>query len=307
MSATGASGSESAAGGQAWAIACRDENLRQIGEADTWSAMRAIGVDGVEVQVNRDGTCPHLFVGGRGFSIATPREAQSLIDEVCSRGGTVTALCLMNEFDEHPVDEEVAFVGRAVDVAVALGVPVIRLDFLPRRMKEHYDEYVALSIEVGRRIIEATAGTPIRFGVENHVTTTNRIEFLRALFDGVGSERMGLTLDTANFYWFGHPLSKLYDIYQEFAPRTCHTHCKSIGYPEAEREKQRPMGWEYGRYACPIDKGDIDLRRVIAILREAGYQGDLCIENESLGRATPEERREVLAAEAAYLRGLLME
>ena len=120
------------------------------------------------------------------------------------------------------------------------------------------------------------------FAVENHGTTTNDPVFLNALFEKVGSKRLGLTLDTGNFYWFGHPLSKVYELYETFAPRVFHTHCKSIRYPAAEREKQRPMGWKYDQYTCPLGEGDIDFARVAAILHKAGYHNDLCIEDESL-------------------------
>ena len=119
---------------------------------------------------------------------------------------------------------------------------------------------------------------------------------------GVGSKRLGLTLDTGNFYWFGHPLSKVYELYETFAPRVFHTHCKSIRYPEAEREKQRPIGWEYGKYDCPIYEGDIDFRRVVKILSAAGYANDLCVEDESLGKSPAAERRAILAKEIRHLK-----
>ena len=122
------------------------------------------------------------------------------------------------------------------------------------------------------------------------------------MFAGVGSPRLGLTLDTGNFYWFGHPLSKVYQLYEMFAPRVFHTHIKSIGYPAEEREKQREVGWQYGKYHGPIYEGDIDFARVIAILKKAGYTNDLCIENESLGRA--KDAPAVLEKEVALLKKL---
>ncbi|MBI4581982.1 MAG: sugar phosphate isomerase/epimerase [Planctomycetes bacterium] len=289
----------------AWTVACRDEHLKQIGCPNTWSALEWIGVRGIEIAVDVEGCCPHLF-GGADYSLATADGVARLEQTLREHDVVITALCLLNEFDNRP-DQEVDFVGRMVDVAVRLGIPSIRLDFLPRRLKERYDEFLALSIDVGRRFVARTDDAPVRFGVENHVTTTNRIDFLRSLFAGVESPKFGLTLDTANFYWFGHPLSKLYEIYAEFASCACHTHCKNIGYPEAQRERQRPMGWEYARYACPVDRGDIDFCRVAAILRDAGYRGDLCIENESLGRLSPDQRRETLTREASFLRRIVAE
>ena len=55
-----------------------------------------------------------------------------------------------------------------------------------------------------KQIIEATEATGVGLGIENHGKTTNNPEFTGPLFDRVGSDRLGLTLDTGNFYWFGH-------------------------------------------------------------------------------------------------------
>ncbi len=124
------------------------------------------------------------------------------------------------------------------------------------------------------------------------------------LLDRVGSQRLGVTLDTGNLYWFGHPLSKVYELIQTYAPHVVHTHCKNIRYPADQREVQRPMGWEYAKYEAPVDKGDIDFVRVVKILRAAGYTGDLCVENESLRKLPESERASVLATEIGYLKRL---
>jgi sugar phosphate isomerase/epimerase len=133
----------------------------------------------------------------------------------------------------------------------------------------------------------------------------NRPEFLQAVFEAVSSPRLGLTLDTGNFYWFGHPLSRVYEIMRQFAPKVKHTHVKNIAYPPEMREQQRPIGYEYGRYVCPIYEGDINHSIVVEILREAGYNGDLCIEDESLGKFAPDERRSVLQRDAEHLKALI--
>jgi sugar phosphate isomerase/epimerase len=107
-----------------------------------------------------------------------------------------------------------------------------------------------------------------------------------------------------NFYWFGHPLNEVYGIYEKFAPRAFHTHCKNLRYPEDKRNVRREMGWGYKDYAAPVYDGDIDFRRVAAILRKADYRGDLCLEEEYLKiRKIPEtEQPAVLKREIALLR-----
>ena len=83
-----------------------------------------------------------------------------------------------------------------------------------------------------------------------------------------------------------------------------HTHCKSIRYPDDKKNVKREIGWEYGKYCCPIYEGDIDFKRIAGILRKAGYRGDLCVEDESLGRFPQAERGEILKKEIALLKRL---
>ena len=283
-----------------WVIACRDAHLPETGEKDAFAAMAAIGVEGTEVTVTPDGKCPGLFGVKEPFAIAQPDQIKRLGGALAQHKRRISAFCLHNHFDERP-DEELALVKMTTRAAVTLGVPAVRLDMVPRKIKDE-KKFLEFSIGIGKQIIERTKETPVRFGVENHGGTTNKPDFLFPLFKGVGSKRFGLTLDTANFYWFGHPLSKLYGIYTDVAPWACHTHCKSINYPEPEREKQRERGWEYGKYCCPLYEGDIDFKRVAEILRKADYTGSLCIENESLRRYDKSQRRGILKKEADFLR-----
>lgn len=284
-----------------WPVASRDKYLRDVDAPDSWAAMEAVGAEGMEVRLTIDGKCVFLYGDGREFSIATPEDVKVLAERQRHAAGKITAFCLGNQFDKD-TEAEVAFTIKTARVAAELGVPALRIDLMPHRLRDDEPAFLKLAVQVVRRILAETADTNVRFGVENHGGTTNKVEFLRDLFVGVGSDRFGLTLDTGNFYWFGYPLSRLYDIYAEFAATACHTHCKSICYPWDQRDKQRPMGFEYGKYCCPIDKGDIDFTKVAGILKAKGYRGDLCIENESLGKFPPEQVPEVLARELAYLK-----
>ena len=285
----------------AWGATCRDSHLKETGRPDSWSALKAIEADGAEVFVTRDLACNQLYAPDENFSIASAEAIETLGRRFRDNGLRISAFCLGNRFDTHS-DEEIECSVKTADAAVKLGVPAVRLDFMLRSWEGSQDEFLKHSIEIGREIIRQSSHTKVRFGVENHGHATNDVDFLRGLVDGVGDERFGVTLDTGNFYWFGYPLSRLYEIFADFAPHTCHTHCKSINYPEEDRERQRPTGFEYATYNSPVYDGDIDFKRVGTILREAGYTGDLCIENESLGKFPEEQRVEVLKKEIAYLR-----
>lgn len=280
---------------------CRDPHLKLTGEKDCWSALRKIGAEGVEATIDEDLSFPVLFHPDRKYSAATPEGIRRLAADLQAAGQKITAFCTYNRFDERP-EFEIDWGTKVARAAQALGVKAIRIDVVPRKLAK--GEFLKSSIRTLGKLLEATESTGVAFGIENHGNTTNDPRFLKALFGGVGSPRLGLTLDTGNFYWFGHPLSKLYEIFETFAFRVFHTHCKNIKFPEAEREKQRPMGWEYEKYTCPIYEGDVDFRRLVAILRKAGYANDLCVEDESLGRFPPSERAEILAKEIRFLKSV---
>jgi sugar phosphate isomerase/epimerase len=178
----------------------------------------------------------------------------------------------------------------------------VRIDVVPHKLPS--DEFLRFAINACKRLCELAEGTPVRFGIENHSQTANDPVFLEKLFDGVGSPKLGLTLDTANFYWWGHPLKDLYGLYEKFASRVVHTHCKNIRYPDDKKNVRRPMGWEYDKYNCPLYEGDIDFKKVVAILRRAGYRGDLCVEDESLGRFPDAERASIIRKEISTLKEL---
>lgn len=301
--AGGVAARASAAEARKTAVGVRDAHLREVGERDGWSALRAIGATCAEVVVSPALGCSNLAGPDGPHSIATGDDVRRLGDAAKANGIRISAFCMSNRFDERP-DEEVKWLSDVARACKTLDVRAIRIDVVPRRIRDD-DEFLQFAVKIGKRIVEATDETGVRFGIENHGNMSNRVEFLDRLFDGVESDRIGLTLDTANFYWFGYPLSQLYEIYTKFASRVHHTHCKNIAYPEERRNVKRPRGWEYGKYNCPVYDGDIDFKRVVAILRKAGYPGDLCIENESLGKFPKEKRREVLAKEVSFLKALL--
>ncbi len=282
-------------------VGCRDQHLRTAGLADSWSCMKALGAECTEVNVELDLACASLFHPEHKYTLATPEGIQILKDDLAASGCRISAFMMSNRLDEQ-LEQEVDAARRLVHAAQQLGVGVIRIDVVPRKLPA--DKFLLFAVEACKRLCAAAEGAAVRYGVENHGNTTNNPDFLDKLFAGVGSDRLGLTLDCANLYWWGHPLKDLYPIYERFAPRVVHTHCKSIRYPEDKKNMKRPMGWEYGKYNCPIYEGDLDFKRIVGILRRANYRGDLCVEDESLGKYPRSEQADVVRKEIAMLKKL---
>ena len=282
-------------------VSCRDAHLKATAQPDCWAALKFLGIGGVEVSVTPDLLCPGLFHQEKKYSLATAAGLKELSADLTAHGVTISAFCMSNRFDER-LEEEVAWMRKLAPVAQDMGVKAIRIDVATH--KTPVEKFLPIAITACKAVSEVVAGRPVCLGIENHSRFTNDPAMLDAIFAAVGSSQLGLTLDALNFYWYGWPLKDLYGFYEKFAPRVFHTHCKSIRYPAEQRNIRRAMGWEYGKYAAPIYEGDIDYRRVVAILRKANYQGDLCLENECLKHFPPAEQPGVLQKEIALLKRL---
>jgi len=281
-------------------VGCRDAMLKPLGAADCWAAAKRVGAEVIEVTVDEKFGIP-LLSHPQPYSVTNAEEIARLGKDLKSAGVKISAFCVASRFDTRP-DFEIDFCSKLAAIAKQLGIGAMRIDVVARNMPAK--DFVAIAVPALKKLIAASEGTNVRFGVENHGPTGNDPAFLLPMLEQVGSKRMGVTLDTGNFYWFGHPISKVYELIETVAPHVVHTHCKNIGYPADRRDVQRPMGWEYAKYEAPVDKGDLDFARIVKTLRAAKYEGGLCVENETLGRMPEPERAVVIASEIAFLKKL---
>ncbi len=270
--------------------------------------LRQLGVEAVELDYGRDRSVMSLTGDGprASFVLDSPAAVQRYRDHLAAHGVRGSAFLLGTDFNSADFDGQVEWVASAVRAAHALGMAAIRVDANMTGQRElPFEQRVTQYVKGIKAVLERTADVPTALGVENHGLQGNDPAFLDSLFERVGSERFGMTLDTGNFYWAGHPLDRVYQILEHLAPRCKHTHCKNIKYPPELRNQQRELGWGYREYRAPLYEGDIDHRRVAGILRQAGYQGDLCIEDESLGHYSEAEQREVLRRDVEHFRDIL--
>ena len=285
------------------AISCCDGSLAAMGAKDCWEAVRKIEADGVEATLGEDLSFPKLFHPSLKYSAATPSGIERLKTDLAAAGKTIPALLTHNRLAERP-EFEVAWLIRAAQAAQAVGASSILLTLVAKKLSP--EQFLQLLVDTFRRVIPATDSTGVCFALENLDQATHDPAFLETLFQRVGSPRLGITLDTGNFYAFGYPLSKVYSIVERLAPHTRHVHCKNVRYPADQREQARPEPWwKYAEYCCPLDEGDLDMRRIVTMFRRAGYRHDLCVENESLAKCPAAERPAVLTREIRYLRQCL--
>lgn len=277
-----------------------------------WTSIKegldALGFDAVELEFDRDCAVHpiHPSAGTERLKLTTPEGIEAFRQQLDENKVRVPALLMSNNFANPDFDFEVNWIVDAIRAADALGIPAVRIDAMMHGEEEASPEKnIEVFAEAMARVLDATSDSRVDMGIENHGFQGNRPEFLQAIFDAVGSPRLGLTIDTGNFYWYGWPLSRVYEIIEQFAPYCKHTHAKNINYPADKREVQREVGWEYGTYVSPLADGDVDHKRVVEILLAAGYDRDLCLEDESLGKFPREEWPTILKADADYFRSIL--
>ena len=288
-------------------VAIRDAMLAEVDERRVLTNLRELGVAAIEIDVRQDLSTPFIQRGdGSAYSVTNDASTQEFKRRLSDEGVRVSALLLSTDFASAQADAHVDWAVRAVHAAAELGAPVVRIDPLHRDKSLGEGEVIVAFNRHVYDVLKRTRGVPVDLGVENHGPFANDPHFLDHVFAAAKDDpRLGLTLDTGNFYWFGHPLSEVYHLIERYAPRTKHTHVKSINYPPELARKRRAVGLDYGKYCCALDEGNLDLKRIVAILRTSGYGRDLCVENESLGKFPPAERLGVLGRDVKALRGAI--
>jgi len=290
-------------------VAIRDFTVRWVGYKNVLDGLKDLGLGGFELYVDRSLKGAEYEDMGQmvslGFDLSTEEKRRMLLEDLKSRKLVVCALLVENDFGKEDVKPEIEWIVDACRVAPTIEAKVVRINSVMNpKVGVPEDDYVKRTISCIKEVLKRTNGLGVSLAMENHGVLGNKREFIKAVLDGVSSERMGLTLDTGNFYWYGYPLKKVYEIIDTFAENVKHTHVKNLSFPQNRREAMRVPGEDWPKSAAPIYQGDIDHKKVVNILKKVGYDGDLTVEDESLGNFPAEERLGILKKDIELLKGL---
>jgi len=283
-------------------VACRDHHLVEVGFDVIAEGLREMTISSFELQVPKDMKL-HFRIGGetRKLSLADLGDVGALRRTLEENGISICALLLRNDFGSSSIEDEVRYVVEACTAGKAIGVKVARIDpAIGERPELSPRQQAELAAKPIAEVLRKVEGVDL--AAENHGSIANRPEFLNTLFDKVGSDRLGLTLDPGNLYWFGYPASEVLQIVDEFAPKVKHTHMKNGRAPVGAKESKRKIG---EIEMTPIYQGEVDLGMVVAILRKAGYKRDLTVEDESLAGFRHDEGKSVLKKDIEHLRSFI--
>ena len=144
------------------------------------------------------------------------------------------------------------------------GAEVVRAVMLSGRRYETFDSASSFrkfadeafaSLALAAEVLEAE-GSPVRLAVENHKDF--RAEELAAMLKRIGSDRVGVCLDTGNSIAL---LEDPMEVVEALAPWAFTTHFKDMGVQEYER------GFLLSE--VPLGEGFLDLPRIVRVLRRA--------------------------------------
>jgi sugar phosphate isomerase/epimerase len=262
----------------------------------TLENLSRMGYDGVEWRVYAD--VPHDppgFWRGNRCSMS----AQQIIDRAAELKAKAAACKMaMPSLATYIGYEDLPAVELHMRAAVAIGATALRIG------AGGYDNSTGgywQKLQAVRRgyveVAKLAAKYNVRALVETHPgTMTSSIPLALAVLDGLDPKHVGLMWDPANCQVEGHSdfrmsLELAGAYLGELHAKNCHLENKGLENGQTK--------WEWA--ACPVPEGAVHWPKLIALLKEFGYDGWLMFEDFS----TVQPMAQRVAANAAWFRKLL--
>ena len=259
-----------------------------------WDAETAVkmlkkyGYDGVEwrvtntrAEVKND---PPSYWGNNYCTIELDTIVQNApkIREMTDKAGLVTAALA----GYHRADD-LAATEKMLVAAKTLGAPLIRVGVPRYDGKAHYDDL----FKAARKNYQETAKLAEKAGVKCCIEThmgiiTPSASSARRFLEGLNPKAVGVIYDPGNMVTEGYEETKMG--LEILGPYLAHVHAKNGAWQKKEDAKPGEHPWTSG-FAAPLDDGVVDWRKVMAVLKEAGYDGFISFEDFSSARAIEEK------------------
>lgn len=196
--------------------------------------------------------------------------------------------------DGEDFEKEVARLKHEVDIAAALGVPMMRHDIAAFRRPlgqngiAYFDELLPRMIEGALRVSEYAKGLGVYTLVENHGFFANGCDRVERVLNGVNYENYGLLLDTGNITCMDEDPTVAA---QRLSGRTKMVHLKDfyIRHRDPGDTTQFDCGGHWFRSlngwylrGAILAQGDLNIWAILKALKASNYDGNIVIEFEGL-------------------------
>ena len=185
-------------------------------------------------------------------------------------------------------DAEIERLKREVDVAAALGVPVMRHDATGGYAKETrcqrgFSNALPDIVRGYRAVTEYAKTKGVKTCIENHGYFCQDSSRIEAIINGVADENFGALVDIGNFLCADEDPAKAVG---NVAPYAFHVHAKDFLIKPAEGDdpgegwfKTRSMNCLKGAI---VGHGCVPVKQCLRILKDAGFDGTVAIEFEGM-------------------------
>ena len=289
-----------------WEVILCNPLLRKLEMDNVWMAAKETGAKGIEINVKSDLTCPNLFVGKETpYRLDTSKDAAKIKVHAEQMGLKTPVVCAPVSLDPDGAPE---WTKKLIEMVPYAGVELIYFPITTDKFSEQTiedAEFIRQAVAMIKEWVELGEKHHVAIAIENLSVYWNRPEILHAVLAQFPPEKFGLNLDPINLYWYGHSINTVYAITEEFAPRARYFHVKNVAHPPEMQMTTRPIGWEYEKNSVPVPEGDLNFERILGWLKNAGFQGYIGIEDDSLGHYPKEQRAEILRHDIEYVERII--
>lgn len=175
-------------------------------------------------------------------------------------GLDISATSVGNQFTFPPGpdrDKNIAHVKQWIDHAAEMGAPCMRVFGGPVPKGSSVEEASQWVVECMEECAKSAEQRGVVLALENHGGVTTNADRLLSIMKSVSSDWVGVNLDTGNFV-----ADDPYAAIEKASPYTVTTHIKTQVSPTGK------------------PKEEVDVQRIVNILRKAEYRGYLTVEYE---------------------------
>ena len=194
-------------------------------------------------------------------------EAESTRALVESHGLKVCAVGSLNDFvllDPDAVQAQVKYMDRVCGLIKRLGAKAVRTEGGQPKDEVPQSKWAEAIGECLKRCSDIAERHELNLALDNHGWVTNIGEIQLEAIQKAGSPRIGATLDTSNYRWFGNDLDTVHRYIKMIAPYAHHVHLKDGD----------GRGGKVADYkATALGEGEIDITMAIRELQANDYAG----------------------------------
>ncbi len=129
-------------------------------------------------------------------------------------------------------------------------------------------------------IVETAEAYGININIEIHGYFTTKPDMVEKMLDFTKSDRLGLNFDTGNSFIAGNdPVA----FCRRFLGKVKHVHIKDVAKSLAEAARGKDTGIGISHSAIGDGVNADNIKRILTMLRESGYEGTLSLECEGQG------------------------